>query len=717
MTGMRGSAPLAIAAIVLIAGAVAASPALDGLRGLSLDTLTALRWRTMGAMHSASESPTVVISLDQTTYQTPPFKGTPTVAWTREIGRVVTGVLDGGAKVVGFDVIFPSSIEESELPFGTETIGSRLQGFDRDFLRALALGARAGKVVLGEVQQGDKFVLPAPGQRAAVGQQRNIRSLNVYSGSDGVVRRMPLLFLADKKSIPSMSLELASRALGVAPRVDADGSLTLGEYRIPISAPNAMTLNFDGGSDDIPTYSFADLHACLEKGDADFFHRNFEGKVVLLGSQLDFEDSKTTTNRFVPAPPVRSGARCALPDEAATPIVRNSTDGVYVHATAINDLIRHEVVAEVGPVPRWLIATTGAGWGAIAALLLTPAWAFLSYLSLGLAWTAGATVAFSDALALPLVEPLLAGLMALIVTTGLRLFVSDRDRRFLRRAFELYLAPQVVERILNSSKPPALGGETRNVTMFFSDVSGFSALSEKMKPTDLVSMLNRYLSAMTEIIERRGGFVDKYIGDAIVAIFGAPVEESDHAARAVRAALECSSELERLNLGAAAPGAPVLAHRIGLNSGPAVLGNIGSRRRFNYTVVGDAVNLASRLEGANKFFGTSILASESTMKLAFDSFVWREVDAICVKGRVEPIRVFEPICEAGRQSPEQLARTSSYTEGLARWRARDFAGAARAFAVSADADAPSALYLARAKLLMENPPAENWRPVQTLADK
>jgi hypothetical protein len=176
---MRGSAPLAIPAIVLIAGTVAASPALDRLKGLSLDTLTALRWFTMGAMHSASESPTVVISLDQTTYQTPPFKGTPTVAWTREIGRVVTGVLDGGAKVVGFDVIFPSSIEESELPFGSETIGSRLQGFDRDFLRALALGARAGKVVLGEVQQGDKFVLPAPGQRRSASSAISARSTSI----------------------------------------------------------------------------------------------------------------------------------------------------------------------------------------------------------------------------------------------------------------------------------------------------------------------------------------------------------------------------------------------------------------------------------------------------------------------------------------------------------------------------------------------------------
>src|SRR5271170_5509323 len=146
MNRASGRTLLAIVAIALISGAFVASPALDGLRGLSLDALTALRWRLIGNKHAPSESPTVVIALDAETYRTPPFRGTPTVAWTREIGRVLTAVIDGGARVVGFDVVFPTSIEESQISFGGDTIGDRMRGFDRDFLRALSDAAKAGKL-------------------------------------------------------------------------------------------------------------------------------------------------------------------------------------------------------------------------------------------------------------------------------------------------------------------------------------------------------------------------------------------------------------------------------------------------------------------------------------------------------------------------------------------------------------------------------------------
>jgi hypothetical protein len=201
-----------------------------------------------------------------------------------------------------------------------------MRGFDRDFLRTLATAARAGKLVLGEVQHGDDVILPSPGQRAAVGQQLNIRSLNVYSESDDVVRRVPLMLAVGDEVVPSMSLELASRALGVAPQIGADQSITLAGYRIPTNVPNAMTLNFDGGSDDIPTYSFADLYACLEKGDVEFFRRNFSGKVVLFGSRLDFEDGKRTSKRFARAPSAKPAERCALPAGKAEPVVRDWID-------------------------------------------------------------------------------------------------------------------------------------------------------------------------------------------------------------------------------------------------------------------------------------------------------------------------------------------------------------------------------------------------------
>jgi adenylate cyclase len=628
-----------VLAIALICGSLVAYPVL-GLRGLSLDVLTALRWRVFGAAHDPSTSPTVVIALDLDSYNTPPFKGTPTVTWTREIGRVVGAAIDGGAKVIGFDVVFPTSIEESAISMGDETIGARMRGFDRDFLRALATGARDGKVVLGEVQNGDKLILPAGGQRVAVGQQRNIRSLNVYSDGDGVVRRAPLMLQVGDRAVPSMSLELASRAIGAAPQINADASVNLGDYRIPGSSLNTITLNFEGGADDIPTYSFADLHTCLENGEIDFFRRNFAGKVVLIGSKLDFEDDKITSKRFAIAPAAESPRRCAPSAAAPASGARRSIDGVYVHATAANNLIRHEAIVELGAVPNWLIATIGALLGAFAAFLLTPSAAALGFLLVSSIWGIGATAAFNHALALPLLEPLAAGLLALIATTSLRLFASDKDKRLLRKAFELYLPPAIVEKMLASSKLPVLGGEMRDVTLFFSDIAGFSSFAERMSPPELVSLMNRYLSAMTDIIEKNGGFVDKYIGDAIVAVFGAPVADADHAANAVRAALACSAELERPSASTAAPDYSRIAHRVGLNSGPALVGNIGSRRRFNYTAMGDCVNLASRLEGANKYFATSILASEATKTLAGSAFIWREIDNIRVKGRAAPVRIY-----------------------------------------------------------------------------
>ena len=183
MEPIRRRAAIAAGLISLVSALAAASPALDPVRGLSIDLLTALRWRVFGNAHEPASSPAVVVALDEETFRTPPFEGTPSVTWTREIGRVLTAILDGGAKVVGFDIVFPTSIEQSEMPFGDETLGARVRGFDRDYLRALALGARAGKVVLGQVQHQDNPILPSPGQRVAVGSARNIRALNALQRS------------------------------------------------------------------------------------------------------------------------------------------------------------------------------------------------------------------------------------------------------------------------------------------------------------------------------------------------------------------------------------------------------------------------------------------------------------------------------------------------------------------------------------------------------
>jgi adenylate cyclase len=709
---------ITVATVALMAGSLTALPALDFLRGLSIDALTALRWQLSGQTVNPSTSQTVVVALDEETYRSPPFASSPNITWTREIGHVLTAIIDGGAKVVGFDIVYPISIEQSAIAFGDETLGARVRGFDRDYLRALALGARDGKVLLGEVQFGDHPIGPSPGQRIAVGQQRNIRALNAYTDSDNVVRRLPLTFVVDGEPVPSMAVELAARALGTSPQMGRDGSMRLAGYRISEPTPNTLTLNFEGGADAIPTLSFADLDVCLNKGDTDFFRRAFNGKVVIFGTVLDSEDQRITSKRFATAPEGAHGPRCALPLTPSTPAFSRSTiSGVYIQATAVNNLIGRNALAELGPGAAAALAVGFSAVIACAVLMLTPLAALAIYAAAALGWTALAMLAFRHALVLPLFGPFLAGVGAAIVTIAYRFLVTDRDKRFLRKSFALYLAPAVIEKMLASKKAPELGGETRNVTVYFSDVAGFSTFSEQMSPMQLVALMNEYLSGMAEIIEEHGGFIDKYIGDAIVAVFGAPLDDPDHARNAVLAALDCQACLEELNQRAGSLMGHRLAQRIGLNTGEALVGNIGSRRRFNYTVMGDVVNLASRLEGANKFFGTDILVSEATVALTGSTFAWREIDAIGVKGRSSAVHVYEPLAESGRETLEQSERAAAYAAGLERWRSADFSSAAINFARFADCDPPSARFLERARNFSAHPPGPDWKPVNRLTEK
>jgi class 3 adenylate cyclase len=437
-----------------------------------------------------------------------------------------------------------------------------------------------------------------------------------------------------------------------------------------------------------------------------------------LGTLLDIEDRKTTSKRYATGLEHAGAPRCVLPVQAAAGQIRRSTiAGVYVHATAVNNLIRRDAVTELGRPATAAIAVVLAALAAAAALGLAPVGAVLAFAGEAAVYAAGAVLAFQQALALPLVEPFLAGLCALAATVGYRLVAAGKGERLLRKTFALYLSPKVIEQMVDSDRPPALGGEMRDVTVFFSDIAGFSSFSETMTPGALVTLMNNYLSAMTDIIEAAGGYVDKYIGDSIVAVFGAPVDDPDHARHAVHAALRCRARLEEMNQTAEAFLGHRIGHRIGLNSGPALVGNIGSRRRFNYTAMSDAVNLASRLEGANKYFATNILVSEATVALTGDAFAWREIDAIRVKGRTQPVKVFDPLADAGQQTPEQAAHSAVYAEGLAAWRAQDFVGAAACFARIAAVDAPAAMFEGRARQLATHPPEPGWEPVNTLEGK
>jgi adenylate cyclase/guanylate cyclase len=334
---------------------------------------------------------------------------------------------------------------------------------------------------------------------------RNIRALNLVEDPDGVIRRIPLFLTAEgtagqSRQEPSMALELAARALDVQPESignGAGGGLALAGYRIPGSAGNAMAIDFDTRPGALPTYSFADLQACAAAGDGDYFARHFAGKVVLLGGVLDVEDRKLTTMRYAtsadgaaPPPACREAGTPAPPGFA-----RDTIAGVYIHAQAVNNLLRGEALAELGPLAYWLWSLPLTLLAALLTMLLRPLPAGSLLLLAGIGWTALATFAFQSGAVLPLFDPLLSGGLSCAALLGYRFAVSDRDRRLLRRSFALYLAPAVIDRMVDGQRLPELGGETRQLSVWFSDIEKFSGLSEGLAPAELVRFLNVYLSA------------------------------------------------------------------------------------------------------------------------------------------------------------------------------------------------------------------------------
>lgn len=704
-----------VGAIVLAVSGLFTLPAFDRLGGLSIDVLFWLRHQVFGPRHSPASSPTVVVAIDEETYRTEPFRSLPKVLWTKQLAAVVDATLAAGAKVVGFDVIYPTSVERY------------LKGFDRELLITLRRASKTGQIVLGKVQHQYKPIVPFPGYSFAVGHGRNIRSVNLFSDGDGVIRHMPLTFRrSDGAEEASMALELAARARGTAARRTADGSMVLGEDTIPGSRTNRMAVNFDGGPGAIPTYSLADLYACTQKGDRDYFRRHFQGKVVLVGVVLDVEDRKLTSQRLITTP-----EGLGLPERCVNPVMpelyieglrRDTIPAVYVHAQAINNLLRGEALRELGRGASGLIVLGITAAVAAATMTLSFASAGLVLLLGFLVWTGVAIGGFADAQVLPLLRPLASAAVAFAVLLGYRFTVADKDERYIRQAFSLYLPAPVVDRMVAEGRAPTLGGETRELTVWFSDIADFTSWSEHMPPAQLVQFLNDYLSEMTDILDRHGGFVDKYIGDAILAVFGAPVDDPDHALHAVEAALACQHRLDEMGREVSRTiGRPLVA-RIGINSGQALVGNIGSRRRFNYTVMGDAVNLASRLEGANKSYGTDILVSDTTMAGCADRIKFREIDLVRVVGRSTPVRIFEPLGLACAEEPtpermERDRRLARFATALDAFRSRRFAAAAEAFAMLAEVDAVAAHYADRARALAESPPEEDWDGITNLTEK
>lgn len=689
------------AAIVIVSGMVAwlfSLPMFDRLQGLGIDSLFWLREQIV-APPAPSESPTVVIAVDEETYRQPPFKDTPYALWTPFMAEVVDGLVAAQASVVGLDIIFPTSVQPL------------LPGYDRSFLVALKKASQQDKIVLTKFQSTTKTVAPYPGYEFAVGGA-NIRAANILTDRDDVIRRFPLFLIGldggREYHEAGLALELAMRMKGEKATIE-NGDVRLGDRPIPADELFGAYVNFRGG-DPIPTYSLADIHACLKAGRSDFVAEHFRGKSVLIGAVLDVEDRKLTSRRYITGPegPYET-PRCVLPvltDMYDSALYRRNTPGVYVHAQAVNDLIRGDTLADVSRFGRGaMIAAACLLTGALA-FALQPYLAALLFVGLAFAWAAIATLAFRSGLILPLFDPPLGGAIAQALLIAYRFKLVDQNQRRLRQAFSYYLPASLLEKMIASDTPPALGGEEREITVWFSDLANFTNASEGKPPQAIVQRLNEYFDAVVAIIEKHGGYVDKFVGDGIVAFFGAPLLLENQAAAALRAAGEVLQHLRQF-----APDGS-LTTRIGLHTGKAVIGNIGSSRRFNYTAIGDSVNIASRLESANKALGTHVLISEATRLAAGVETDVIELGRIRIVGRLEPIRVYTfPSTLLSREDREVLASARELMEQ------RKFERVA-GILLSLSAREPAVAALRRwAEKFAAEPPRSDWDGVIEMTSK
>mgnify|MGYP000600022405 CR=1 FL=1 len=295
---------------------------------------------------------------------------------------------------------------------------------------------------------------------------------------------------------------------------------------------------------------------------------------------------------------------------------------------------------------------------------------------------------------------------------GLLLSIEDQTYvNFLKDAFKRYVPPSVSEIIAQDPQYLKLGGEEKELTVLFSDLIGFTTLSEKLSPHQMVTFLSDYFDEMTALVFENEGTLKEYVADELMAIFGAPVYQPDHAKRACRSALSMSKRLKELRRIWAEQGRPQLRARIGVNTGPMLVGNLGSTHRFSYGVIGDHVNLGSRLEGLSSLYGTEILIGENTKNVIDDEFHIREIDFVRVKGRNQPVRIFELLDNAENPLPQKIQKISeSYGDGLSLYREKDWIGALNIFKHIQENhdDRPTHVMAQRCRIYIENPPSSDW---------
>lgn len=624
--------------------------------------------------HIAPSPNVAVIAIDETS-----LKELGPLPWPRTAHAMLLNRLrEGGAKVAVFDVLFDAPKDE-----------------DPVFAQAIK---EFGKVVLGvdlsttvdpqyalqqTIEPSD--VLLASG--AALG------FVTTPTDPDTKVRRAAW----QVKGQPTLATEALFQYTGLAVRREG-GRYFIGDYAVPLNTstdPDSFTINYVGSSHTIPTRSY---YQVLEGTIPRDFLKN---KVVFVGLDVAAEN--------------RSGS--AATDRFPTPADEGPLmPGVEIHANAFNTLLTRAFIISASPRIMWMFMILSAALTTFFCIKLRPIPAGLATVAVAL--LAGVAVFFifiHYRYWMPSVKPVVLVVLIYSGNTLVQYRLASRERAQISKAFKHYVSAEVLSELMKNPENLGLGGREVEATVIFTDIAGFSKISEKITPQELTQMLNQYFELLTNVIMKEGGMVNKFIGDAVMAIWGVPLDNPKHAIQACRASLQMHRAMLAMD--------PVRC-RIGLNTGKMIAGNMGSKERFEYTVIGDAVNLASRLEGVNKLYHTDVMISEMTEEKVRGHFLLREVDSIRVVGKEKPVRIFQLLDAIENQEAVEHQRwqemIDSFNPAMEAYRNRQWQIAIGLFEQHSNMfpeDYVGKLYLERCQAFLEAPPAENWDGVFQMETK
>lgn len=647
-------------ASVLVASALGALPLVQTLELKTYDA----RMRAVATGEGASPAISMVLIDDHSIRQMESIVGR--WPWPRLVHAVLVNYLKrGGAKLVVYDVLFSEADRGKHDVGGTEWTGAES---DQAFVDAVK---EAGNVILAAEASSEGTVNGADTQPPLTG----IPALATHWPVDGFAEKRPLLVP------PFPALAQVARGIGHArTALDLDGPLRraipfvqAGRHIVP-SLPMAAALL----AADTPATAVSASRAALRIGDRrvpwieqvvpDYYgpaqtvwrplvpfrgptlkadgqptYRSYSFQDLFLAEQQILADEKphldpaTFKDQIVVVGVTAEGLR----DLFTTPLGEGRMPGAEVHANVIDGLLSGHSIAPADNSTRLMMALVPAVGVAVVGAAATP---WITAAAAGLvagALTWYATRALGHGEWLPLVVPLAAVALTFLIDLAWMYFVEGREKRRVKRLFSRYVSKDVYQQLLASPTDAALGGERREMTVLFSDMRGFTTLSESGEAEDLVRQLNQYFTRMVDVVFAHRGTVDKFVGDMVMALYGAPLDDPDHADHAVQTALAMVAELQRLNKVWAIEGRAALDIGIGVNTGEMIAGNIGSASIMSYTVIGDNVNLGARLESLNKDFGTRILISEATRRQLKGQYDLRPLGDVLVKGKTRPVQVFE----------------------------------------------------------------------------